>query len=118
MFEQYVPVLLSFLVATLIVGGMLGANWLLAPRSPSPVKLEPFECGNPASGSAWGRFPVKFYLTAILFIIFDVEVVLLFPWAVLFRQLGWFGFWAMLVFVTVLGLALLYEWRKGGLEWD
>lgn len=118
MFDQYVPVLLSFVVGGLIAGGMLGANWLLAPRRATPIKLEAFECGNPATGSAWGRFPVKFYVTAILFIVFDVEVVLLYPWGVLFRQLGWFGFFEMLVFIGVLGLALLYVWRKGGFEWE
>ncbi|MCK6555466.1 NADH-quinone oxidoreductase subunit A [Candidatus Binatia bacterium] len=118
MFDQYVPVLLSFAIAGLIAGGMLGLNWLLAPRRATPIKLEAFECGNPSTGSAWGRFPVKFYVTAILFIVFDVEVVLLYPWGVLFRQLGWFGFFEMLTFIGVLGLALLFVWRKGGLEWE
>src|SRR5881396_2298022 len=113
----YLAVLFSFTVALLVAGVLLGAGALLRPLRPSPVKAEAFECGNPPSGSAWGRFSVKFYLTAILFIIFDVEVVFLYPWAVLFRRLGWFGFAEMLVFVAVLGVALLYVWRKGALEW-
>ena len=88
------------------------------PAQPTDVKLETFECGNEPSGSAWGRFSVKFYLTAILFIVFDVEVVFMYPWAVLFRKLGWFGFDAMAMFIAVLAIGLLYEWRKGALEWE
>jgi NADH-quinone oxidoreductase subunit A len=118
MLNPYVAVLVAFAVAAGIVGSMLGLGRLLSPQSPNPAKGEAFECGNPPSGSAWGRFSVKFYLTAILFIVFDVELVLLYPWAVLFRKLGWFGFVEMVVFVAVLGIALLYVWRKGGLEWD
>jgi NADH-quinone oxidoreductase subunit A len=82
------------------------------------VKQEPFECGNVSSGPAWGRFSVKFYLAAILFIIFDVEVVFLYPWARLFRRLGMFGFVEMMIFISVLAFGLVYVWRKGALEWD
>jgi NADH-quinone oxidoreductase subunit A len=80
------------------------------------VKDEPFECGNPSSGSAWGRFSVKFYLVAILFIVFDVEVVFMYPWAVVFRRLGLFGFVEMLVFVLILAVGLVYIIKKGALE--
>lgn len=118
MTEQYLPVLVTFCLAAGLVGTMVGLGQLLGPKRPSVSKGEAFECGNPPSGSAWGRFAVKFYMTAILFIVFDVEVVFLYPWAVMFRRLGWFGFGEMLVFVAVLGLALLYVWRKGALEWD
>jgi NADH-quinone oxidoreductase subunit A len=118
MLNPYIAVLVAFAVATAMVGTMLGLGQVLGPRNPNRAKAEAFECGNPPSGSAWGRFSVKFYMTAILFIVFDVELVLLYPWAVLFRQLGWFGFVEMLVFVAVLGIALLYVWRKRGLEWD
>jgi NADH-quinone oxidoreductase subunit A len=118
MLNPYLSVLVAFAVAAAIVGTMLGLGRLLGPRSSSEVKEDAFECGNPPTGSAWGRFSIKFYMTAILFIVFDVEIVLLYPWAVLFRRLGWFGFAEMLVFVAVLGLALVYVWRKGGLEWD
>ena len=113
----YAAVLISFGIAALVVVILLGAGALLRPRRPSAVKAEAFECGNPASGPAWGRFSVKFYLTAILFIVFDVEVVFLYPWAVVFRSLGLFGFVEMAIFVLVLGLGFVYVWRKGALEW-
>ena len=90
----------------------------LSPRNPTAVKLTTFECGNEASGPAWGRFSVKFYLVAILFIVFDIEVVFMYPWAIVFRQLGWFGLAEMAVFIAVLALGLLYVWRKGALEWE
>jgi len=118
MLDPYISVLVAFAIAAGIVGTMLLIGHVLGPHVDSRVKSEAFECGNPPSGSAWGRFSVKFYMTAILFIVFDVEIVLLYPWAVLFRRLGWFGFAEMLVFVLILAVALLYVWRKGGLEWD
>ena len=113
----YAAVLISFGIAALMVTILLGAGALLRPRRPSAVKAEAFECGNPASGPAWRPFSVKFYLTAILFIVFDVEVVFLYPWAVVFRPLGLFGFIEMAIFVFVLGLGFVYVWRKGALEW-
>ena len=118
MAERYLPVLVTFVLTASLVGLMVGLGRLLGPHTDNAVKGDAFECGNPPTGSAWGRFSVKFYLTAILFIVFDVEVVFLYPWAVMFRRLGWFGLAEMLVFVAVLGLALLYVWRKGALEWD
>jgi len=118
MLAQYAPVLIMFALAAVVVMVLLNAGRLLGPRNPTPVKLETFECGNPPTGSAWGRFSVKFYLTAILFIVFDVEVVFMYPFAVVFRQLGWTGFAAMAVFLGVAVIGLLYEWRKGALQWD
>jgi NADH-quinone oxidoreductase subunit A len=118
MLAQYIPVLIMFAFAAIVVMVLLNAGRVLGPRNPTEVKLETFECGNPPSGSAWGRFSVKFYLTAILFIVFDVEVVFMYPWAVTFRQLGWTGFTAMAIFLGVAVLGLLYEWRKGALQWD
>ena len=115
---QYVPIAIMFAVAAVVVVVMVNAGRILGPRNRTAVKLETFECGNVASGSAWGRFSVKFYLTAILFIVFDVEVVFMYPWAVLFRRLGWFGLVEMGVFVGILTVGLLYVWRKGALEWD
>ena len=114
----YVAILVSLALAVVVAGVLLGPGALLRPSRPSSTKVEAFECGNPASGSAWGRFSVKFYLTAILFIVFDVEVVFLYPWAIEFRSLGMFGFVEMLVFVAILSLGLAYVWRKGALEWE
>jgi NADH-quinone oxidoreductase subunit A len=115
---EYVAVLASLVVAAIVPIVFLLVQWTFGPRRPSVTKGEAFECGNPASGSAWGRFSVKFYLTAILFIVFDVEVVFLYPWALEFRALGLLGFVEMLVFVVVLALGLVYVWRKGALEWE
>jgi NADH-quinone oxidoreductase subunit A len=116
--EQALSVVVTFALAAGLVGIMVNLGRLLGPRREAPAKGDPFECGNPASGPAWGRFSVKFYMTAILFIIFDVEVVFMYPWGVLYRRLGWFGFAEMAVFLFILGVGLLYVWRKGALEWD
>jgi NADH-quinone oxidoreductase subunit A len=115
--SPYVPVLILFAITAVVIGIMVTANSFLGPRARNPVKFEAFECGNPPSGGAWGRVSVRFYMTAILFILFDVEVIFLYPWAVLFRELGLFGFFEMLTFLLVLGVGLLYAWRKGALEW-
>jgi NADH-quinone oxidoreductase subunit A len=114
---EYLPIAVSLVVAGLIPMLFLAAGAWLRPDHPTAVKDEAFECGNPSSGSAWGRFSVKFYLPAILFVVFDIEVVFLYPWAVLFRRLGWIGFVEGLVFIGVLALGLVYVWRKGALEW-
>jgi NADH-quinone oxidoreductase subunit A len=116
--SPYAPVLILCVITAAVIGFMVTANNLLGPKAANPVKFQSFECGNPPSGGAWGRFSVRFYMTAILFILFDVEVVFLYPWAVLFRDLGLFGFVEMLTFLLVLGVGLLYAWRKGALEWD
>jgi len=118
MAEQFLPVLVMFALAALVVGVFLMLGKLSAPYNRTPIKLRTFECGNEASGPAWGRFSVKFYLVAILFIVFDIEVVFMYPWAILFRQLGWFGLAEMSVFIAILALGLLYVWRKGALEWQ
>lgn len=118
MLAQYAPILITFVLAAIVVLVLINAGRLLGPRNRTDVKLTTFECGNEPSGSAWGRFSVKFYLTAILFIVFDVEVVFMYPWAVVFRQLGWAGFTAMAIFLAVAALGLVYEWRKGALQWD
>lgn len=116
--SPYVSVIILWVLSAIVVGAMVSLNTLLGPKATNPVKLDPFECGNPPSGSAFGRFSVRFYLTAILFILFDVEVVFLYPWAVVFRELGLFGLVEMLTFLLVLGIGLLYAWREGALEWD
>jgi NADH-quinone oxidoreductase subunit A len=116
--QQYLSILVTFIVTGAVVGLMVSLGRLLGPTRATAIKGESFECGNPSTGSAWGRFAVKFYLTAILFIVFDVEVVFLYPYAIVFRRLGWFGFVEVLLFASVLLVALLYVWRKGALEWD
>jgi len=115
---QYVPVLITFVIAALVPALFLAAGAFLAPKRRSAVKSEAFECGNPSSGSAWGRFDVKFYLPAILFIVFDVEVVFMYPWAIVFRQLGIPGLIEMLTFVAILGFGLAYVWKRGALAWN
>ena len=113
------PIAVMLGAATIIVGVMVSINRLIgAKRSLTAVKAEAFECGNPPSGSAWGRFSVKFYLTAILFLVFDVEVVFLYPWAVELRKLGMFGFIEALVFIAILLVGLIYAWQRGALDWD
>jgi NADH-quinone oxidoreductase subunit A len=105
--------------ASFVVGGMVTINRLIGPRTTgNKVKAEVFECGNPSSGSAWGRFSVRFYLTAILFLIFDVEIVFLYPWAVELRELGMFGLIEALVFIAILVAGLVYAWQRGALDWD
>lgn len=118
MLAQYVPVLITFALALIVVTVMVNANRFLSPRNSTDTKLEIFECGNEPSGPAWGRFSVKFYLTAILFIVFDVEVVFMYPWAVLFKGLGWYGLLTMSSFIAALLVALAYCWKKGALEWE
>jgi NADH-quinone oxidoreductase subunit A len=117
--NPYSALLISFALCAVVATLMLIMSWLLGPKRPSEVKLQVFETGNPPIGSLRGqRFPVKFYLVAILFIVFDIEVVFLYPWAVAYRSLGWFGLAEMAVFVGILGIGLAYVWRVGALEWD
>jgi NADH-quinone oxidoreductase subunit A len=118
--SEYVPVAFTFGIAAIVVAVMISLNRILGPRARKhdSVKDEAFECGNEPTGSAWARWSIKFYLVAILFIVFDVEVVFMYPWAVMFRELGWFGFVEMLMFIGVLGVGYLFAWRKGALEWS
>jgi NADH-quinone oxidoreductase subunit A len=112
------PVLVTFIVAAVVVGVMVSINSIIGPKRPSAIKSEAFECGNPSSGSAWGRFSVRFYLTALLFLIFDVDLVFLYPWAVEIRKLGMFGFVEAVVFIAILSVGLIYAWQRGALDWD
>jgi NADH-quinone oxidoreductase subunit A len=121
MLIDYLPIVLLFIIAGGFAVTNLAISYLVGPKKPNPVKLSPYESGVPSFGDARLRFSVKFYLVAMLFIIFDIEVVFLYPWAVVFRDLlaqGPFIFYEMVVFLGVLGLGLAYVWRKGGLEWD
>jgi NADH-quinone oxidoreductase subunit A len=97
---------------------LLVAPFIVAYRQPDPEKLSAYECGFNAFDDARMKFDVRFYLVAILFIVFDLEVAFLFPWAITFGQLGAFGFWSMMLFLAVLTVGFIYEWKKGALEWD
>ena len=115
---EYVPILLVFAVAAVVGGALLGIPSLIAPRRLTAVKLEPFECGKDPVALPEGRFAIKFSTIAIFFIIFDIELVFIWPWAALYRRLGWFGFVEMMVFLGILMLGFLYIWQKRGLEWE
>ena len=113
------PIAVAIVVAALIVGGMVTINRLIGPRPPRhKVKGEAFECGNPPTGSAWNRFSIRFYLTALLFLIFDVEIVFLYPWAVELRRLGIVGFIEAAIFVAILVVGLIYAWQRGALDFE
>ncbi len=112
-------VLLLFLAISCGVGlTLLTLAWIRGTQRPSAAKCAPYECGFDPLEAVRSRFDVRFFLVAVLFILFDVEVIFLFPWAIAFDQIGWFGFFSMLLFLTILGVGFLYEWRKGALEWE
>jgi NADH-quinone oxidoreductase subunit A len=114
----YIPLIVFVGVAAVIGLVLLAAAFLVAYKQPDPEKLSAYECGFNAFDDARMKFDVRFYLVAILFIIFDLEVTFLFPWAATFKQVGAYGFWAMMVFLAVLTIGFIYEWKKGALEWD
>jgi NADH-quinone oxidoreductase subunit A len=116
--EVYFPVLVQVVLAALIAAGMIGASWLLGQKLRNKVKDMPYECGIPPTGSARERFSVKFYLVAMLFILFDIEAVFLYPWAVVYRELKLFAFLEMLLFVAFILAGFFYIWRKGALDWS
>jgi NADH-quinone oxidoreductase subunit A len=118
MLDAYVPVLLLFAVSLTNAVALVVLSHLVSPMRPTSVKLEPYESGMSPLGDARERFSVKFYLVAILFIIFDIETIFLIPWGVLFRELGLFGFVEMLIFIGVLLVGFVYVWKKGALQWD
>ena len=115
---DYLPLVVFIAVALGIGLALLVAPFLVAYQQPDPEKLSAYECGFNAFDDARMKFDVRFYLVAILFIIFDLEVSFLFPWAIVFGQLGAYGFWSMMVFLAVLTIGFAYEWKKGALEWD
>jgi NADH-quinone oxidoreductase subunit A len=118
MLQPYVPLLLLilFVIANAIL--MLGVSHIFSSYRRTPTKIAPYESGMPVLGDARERFSVKFYLVAMLFIVFDVEAIFLYPWAVIFRSLGMFGLIEMLVFIGLVFIAYLYVWQRGGLEWE
>jgi NADH-quinone oxidoreductase subunit A len=115
---EYGIILLVFAFAAVVAGALLFIPTLIAPRRLTPVKAEPFECGMDAIGVSEGRFAIKFSTIAIFFILIDIELLFVWPWAMLYRRLGVFGFVEMMVFLGILMLGFLYVWRKGGLEWE
>jgi len=116
--DPIIPLLVMALLAGGIAGSFVALSAILGPKRRSPLKDSPFECGIESEGIAHTPVPVKFYLVALLFILFDVELAFLFPWAVVFRELGWYGFVEMLVFFVVVGVGFVYAWKIGALEWE
>lgn len=122
MLENYIPILIFIVIGILfgvlpITLGFLGSI-LLGTKRPDSEKLSPYECGFEAFEDSRMKFDIRFYLVAILFIIFDLEIAFLFPWAVVLENIGWFGFFAMLIFLGILVIGFIYEWKKGALEWE
>lgn len=115
---EYFPILLFLFIAAGLSVAMVGASLIVGKRKPDPDKLAAYECGFDAFDDARHKFDVRFYLVAILFIIFDLEIAFLFPWAVTLGDIGLFGFWSMVVFLGVLTVGFIYEWNKGALDWE
>lgn len=114
----YAPLFLLFAVALVLALVFLFAQTLATTRKPNPEKMTPYECGSESTGAKNVKLSVKFYLTAILFVVFDVEAVFIYPWAIQFRSLGWMSIVTMTAFISTLALALVYCWKKGALEWE
>jgi len=118
MLDNYLPILL-FIVVGLVMGAVLiSLGLLIAPHRPDDAKRSPYECGFEAFEDSRMKFDVRYYLVAILFIIFDLEIAFLFPWAIVLDQIGVFGFTSMMIFLGILVVGFIYEWRKGALEWE
>ena len=116
-FARYLPLLIHMCLAGLVAGGIVFLSWIIGWRRPTKAKMSPYECGMAPIGDARGRFSVKFYLVAMLFILFDVEAVFLYPWAVILKELKMFGFWEMLVYIAIVLVGYFYIWKKGVLDW-
>ena len=118
MTSVYLPVFLMLFVAFALAMSLFTMTTIFGPKAPSEGKNQPYESGSESKGGRHVRPSVKFYLTAILFVVFDIEAVFLYPWAAMFRDLGWFGLAEMFAFLAVLGITLVYAWKKGALEWE
>ncbi len=116
--REYLPILIFLAIAVALAVAMIVAAYVLARQKPDAEKLSAYECGFEAFEDARGRFDVRFYLVAILFIIFDLEVAFLFPWDISLGDIGLFGFWSMVIFLAILTVGFVYEWKKGALEWE
>ena len=118
MLPNYLPILIFLVVAAGLGGLLIALGFVLGPRRPDPEKLSSYECGFEAFEDSRMKFDVRYYLVAILFILFDLEIAFLFPWAVSLQSVGGFGMVSMLVFIAILVVGFVYEWKKGALEWD
>ncbi len=116
--DGYLPIFIFLGIAIVVAMAAVGLSFIVAKQKPDSEKLSPYECGFEAFENARAKFDVRFYLVAILFIIFDLEIAFLFPWAVALGDIGMFGFWSMIVFLGVLTVGFIYEWKKGALEWE
>jgi NADH-quinone oxidoreductase subunit A len=116
--DQYIPVVFLSIVALLVASIFTLAGILVGPKVRTPMKAMPFESGMMTHGSEYRRYSVRFYMVALAFLIFDVEIVFFYPWAVRFKQMGWYGFCVMMIFFVVLLVGLVYDWKKGALEWE
>lgn len=116
-FARYLPLLMHFGIATGMAAAIVTLSWFIGQHKPGRSKMSPYECGVAPVGDARGRFSVKFYLVGMLFILFDVEAVFLYPWAVILRELKMFGFWEMMVYIAIVLVGLFYVWKKGVLNW-
>ena len=116
--KDYLSIIIFVFIALIISGGFIVLNFLFSPKKPDPEKLSAYECGFEAFGDSRMEFDVRFYLVAILFIIFDLEIAFLFPWAISLGNIGSLGFWSMMIFLFVLTIGFVYEWKKGALDWD
>ena len=118
MLESYLPILVLIGIAFAFAIAVVILSRLIGPNKPNDIKLAPYECGMPLLSSAQDRFSIKFYIVAMLFILFDIEAVFLYPWAVMYKRLGVFGFVEMGVFIIILLVGFAYVWKKGALEWE
>jgi NADH-quinone oxidoreductase subunit A len=118
MLTEFGKILLFFIIGIAFVGAGVVAAMVVRPSKPNKTKLSTYECGEEPIGSPWVKFNLRFYIIALVFLIFEVEVVFLFPWALIFKGLGWFAFIEMIVFMVILIVGLAYVWAKGDLEWD
>ena len=116
--KDYLSIIIFLFIALGLSVGFIVLNFLFSPKNPDPEKLSAYECGFEAFGDSRMEFDVRFYLVAILFIIFDLEIAFLFPWAISLGNIGVLGFWSMMIFLFVLTIGFVYEWKKGALDWD
>jgi len=116
--KDYLSIIILLFIALGLSVGFIVLNFLFSPKNPDPEKLSAYECGFEAFGDSRMEFDVRFYLVAILFIIFDLEIAFLFPWAISLGNIGQLGFWSMMIFLLILTIGFIYEWKKGALDWD